>query len=191
MTRQRPITAGHADRAAPVGALVELLSTLARRQHEHRSRTADRLAVLAHAALLPDELQEMALYYLAKAQRDLDRSDASRRNMQHVADLDGRLAPAARRGLAHLARLAGDFPTAHATVSTLGWPGRHHRVDGDIWRPHGDVHRAATAYAAARDEADHHASRANVPPPRPSAPSPSPSPTPPWPTTRSTWPSSS
>ncbi|MGW9618736.1 ATP/GTP-binding protein [Streptomyces diastaticus] len=142
--------------ASPVGALVELLSTLARRQHEHRSRTADRLAVLAHAALLPDELQEMALYYLAKAQRDLGRSDASRRNMQHVADLNGRLAPAARRGLAHLARLAGDFPTAHATVSGLGWPGRHHRVDGDIWWPHGDVHRAATAYAAARDEADHH-----------------------------------
>ncbi|WP_406003343.1 hypothetical protein [Streptomyces sp. NBC_00829] len=29
-----------------------------------------------------------------------------------VADTGGRLAPKARRGLANLARLAGDFPTA-------------------------------------------------------------------------------
>ncbi|RSS57485.1 ATP/GTP-binding protein [Streptomyces sp. WAC01280] len=137
-------------------ALVELLSTLARRQHEHRARTADRLAALTTAELLPDELQEMAVYYLAKATRDLGRSEDSRRGMQYVADRDGRLAPAARRGLAHLARLAGDFPTAHAMVPTLGWAGRHHRVDGDIWWPHGDMYRAAAAYSAARGEAEQH-----------------------------------
>ncbi len=57
----------------------------------------------------------MAVYYLAKAQRDLGRSNDSRAGMQLVADGGGRLAPAARRGLAHLARLAGDFPTALAT----------------------------------------------------------------------------
>ncbi|MDX3066449.1 ATP/GTP-binding protein, partial [Streptomyces sp. ND04-05B] len=39
---------------------------------------------------------------------------------------------------------------------TLGWEGRHHRVEGDIWWPHGDMDRAAAAYAAARDEAEHH-----------------------------------
>ncbi|WP_432128076.1 ATP/GTP-binding protein [Streptomyces sp. bgisy082] len=137
-------------------ALTELLSTLARRQHEHRSVTADRLTPLTHAGLLPDELQEMAVYYLAKVQRDLGRPAESRRGMQYVADGGGRLAPPARRGLAHLARLAGDFPTAHALVPSLGWPGRHHRVDGDIWWPHGDMHRAATAYEAARTEAEQH-----------------------------------
>ncbi|RSS85367.1 hypothetical protein EF919_38025 [Streptomyces sp. WAC02707] len=76
--------------------------------------------------------------------------------MQYVADQGGRLAPAARRGLAHLARLAGDFPTAHAVVPTLGWAGRHHRVNGDIWWPHGDMLRAAAAHKAARTEAEQH-----------------------------------
>ncbi|MEU8764701.1 hypothetical protein [Streptomyces sp. NPDC048659] len=142
--------------ATAADALAELLSTLARRQHEHRSRTAERLAALTAAGHLPGELQQMAVYYLAKAQRDLGRSADSRAGMQYVADHGGRLAPAARRGLAHLARLAGDFPTAHAVVPTLGWAGRHHRVDGDIWWPHGDMHRAATAYQAARDEAEQH-----------------------------------
>ncbi|WP_146065993.1 hypothetical protein [Streptomyces sp. SM13] len=125
-------------------ALTELLSTLARRQHEHRSITVDRLTALAATGLLPGELHDMALYYLAKVQRDLGRSEDSRRGMRHVAYNGGRLAPAARRGL------------AHAMVPTLCWAGRHHRVDGDIWWPHGDMGRAAAAYGAARDEAAQH-----------------------------------
>ncbi|MFJ2061377.1 hypothetical protein ACIOMM_36540 [Streptomyces sp. NPDC087908] len=137
-------------------ALAELLSTLSRRQHEHRAVTAERLTALTTASTLPGDLQEMAVYYLAKAQRDLGRSTDSRRGMQYVVTGGGRLAPAARRGLAHLARLAGDFPTAHAAVPHLGWPGRHHRVEGDIWWPHGDMPRAATAYKAARTEAEQH-----------------------------------
>jgi hypothetical protein len=52
--------------------------------------------------------------------------------------------------------MAGDFPTALTTARTLGWEGRHHRVHGDIWWAHGDMDRAATAYAAARDEAENH-----------------------------------
>lgn len=150
----RPESASTLETAAD--ALVELLSALARRQHEHRERTADRLAAVAGTGLLPADLHEMAVYYLAKAQRDLGRSDASRRGMQLVADGGGRLAPAARRGLAHLARLAGDFPTAYDTARTLGWEGRHHRVEGDIWWPHGDMNRAASAYEAARTEAEQH-----------------------------------
>ncbi|MFB6811198.1 ATP/GTP-binding protein [Streptomyces sp. NPDC056387] len=137
-------------------ALVELLSTLARRQHEHRETTARRLETVAATGLLPADLHEMAVYYLAKAHRDLGRSTESRRGMQYVADSTSRLAPSARRGLAHLARLGGDFPTALDTARTLGWAGRHHRVEGDVWWPHGDMHRAATAYQAARDEAEHH-----------------------------------
>lgn len=137
-------------------ALVETLSTLARRQHEHREHTADRLNAVIATGLLPTELHEMAVYYLAKAQRDLGRSDDSRHGMQLVAAGGGRLAPAARRGLAHLARLAGDFPTALATAETLGWPGRHHRVLGDVWWVQGDMDRAAGAYEAARTEAEQH-----------------------------------
>ncbi|WP_052715416.1 tetratricopeptide repeat protein [Streptomyces avermitilis] len=137
-------------------ALVELLSALARRQHQHRSRTVARLTTVINSRLLPDDLQHMALYYRAKAHRDLGDSPASRAGMQAVADSQGRLAPAARRGLAHLARMAGDFPTALTTAHTLGWEGRHHRVQGDTWWPHGDMDRAAAAYAAARDEAEHH-----------------------------------
>ncbi|MGW7487347.1 hypothetical protein [Streptomyces sp. NPDC054786] len=105
---------------------------------------------------LPGELHEMAVYYLAKAQRDLGRSADSRQGMQLVAAGDGRLAPAARRGLAHLARFAGDFPTALAAARTLGWAGRHHRIEGDVWWPHGDMDRAAAAYEAGRAEAEEH-----------------------------------
>ncbi|MEV7684051.1 ATP/GTP-binding protein [Streptomyces sp. NPDC088341] len=137
-------------------ALVETLSALARRQHEHRERTADRLTAVINTRLLPTELHDMAVYYQAKAQRDLGRSDASRRGMRHVADGGGRLAPAARRGLAHLARLAGDFPTALETAHTLGWEGRHHRVLGDVWWVQADMTRAAAAYQAARTEAEQH-----------------------------------
>ncbi|MFC9431987.1 hypothetical protein [Streptomyces sp. NPDC056987] len=116
----------------PTDALVETLSALGRRQHEHRERTVDRLTAVIDTRLLPAELHEMAVYYQAKAQRDLGRSDASRRGMQLVADGGGRLAPAARRGLAHLARLAGDFPTALETARSLGWEGRRHRVLRDV-----------------------------------------------------------
>lgn len=137
-------------------ALVELLSALARRQHEHRAHTVARLTTVIDARLLPAELHEMALYYRAKADRDLGHSTASRRGMQQVADGGGRLAPAARRGLVHLARLAGDFPTALATAQHLGWAGRQNRVLGDIHWPQGDMHQAATAYAAARADAEQH-----------------------------------
>ncbi|WP_322872274.1 ATP/GTP-binding protein [Streptomyces goshikiensis] len=141
---------------APADALAELLAALARRQHEHRSITASRLAAVTRSGLLPTDVHEMAVYYLAKVQRDLGDSAGSRAGMQLVADGDGRLAPAARRGLAHLARLAGDFPTALNTARTLGWAGRQHRIEGDILWPHGDMHRAAAAYATARDQAEHH-----------------------------------
>ncbi|MGI5485039.1 ATP/GTP-binding protein [Streptomyces lavendofoliae] len=137
-------------------ALVELLAALARRQHEHRSVTTSRLTTVVRTGLLPADLHEMAVYYLAKAHRDLGNSAASRQGMQLVADGGGRLAPAARRGLVHLARLAGDFPNAYDTAQTLGWAGRQHRVEGDILWPHGDMDRAAAAYAAARDQAEQH-----------------------------------
>ncbi|MFD8913901.1 hypothetical protein [Streptomyces sp. NPDC059575] len=138
----------------PADAMVELLSTLGRRQHEHRRTTADRLTAVIDSGLLPEQLGEMAQYYLAKAHRDLGHSVASRTGMQQVADREGRLAPAARRGLAHLARLAGDFPTALAVAENLGRAGRQNRVLGDIYWPQGDITRAAAAYERARNEAE-------------------------------------
>ncbi|MGA5823547.1 ATP/GTP-binding protein [Kitasatospora sp. NPDC094028] len=140
----------------PADALVETLSALGARQHEHRARTADRLTRVLDTELLPAGLADLALYYRAKAHRDLGRADASRQGMQQVADGTTRLAPAARRGLAHLARLAGDFPAALATAHQLGWEGREHRVAGDVWWPHADIERATTAYRAAVADAEQH-----------------------------------
>ncbi|MEU8718233.1 ATP/GTP-binding protein [Streptomyces sp. NPDC048663] len=137
-------------------ALVELLSTLTRRQHEHRARTVSRLAAVLEADLLPADLQEMALYYRAKSLRDIGQAAQSRRDYQKVADQGGRLAPAARRGLAHAARLAGDFPTALAAAQNLGWEGRHQRVLGDLYWLQGQPERAAAAYLAGRTEAEQH-----------------------------------
>ncbi|MEW2622857.1 ATP/GTP-binding protein [Streptomyces sp. NPDC048106] len=137
-------------------ALVETLSAIARRQHEHRERTVSRLSAVLASGLLPDELVELATYYQAKAQRDLGLTDDSRRGMQRVASAGGRLASAARRGLAHLSRVSGDFPAAVEAAGRLGWAGRHHRVLGDVWWVQGDMERAAAAYLAARSEAEEH-----------------------------------
>ncbi|MEV5982810.1 ATP/GTP-binding protein [Streptomyces sp. NPDC052114] len=140
----------------PADAMAELLTAIARRQREHRAHTADRLTTVLDSGLLPGDLVEMALYYRAKAHKDLGRTDASRNGMRHVADRGGRYAARAHRGLANLARIGGDFPTALATVPTLGWKGRHHRVEGDIWWPHGAHDRAIAAFEAARTEAEDH-----------------------------------
>ncbi|GAA3840234.1 ATP/GTP-binding protein [Streptomyces coacervatus] len=137
-------------------ALVETLSAIARRQHEHRERTVSRLAAVLASGLLPDGLVELAAYYRAKAQRDLGLTDDSRRGMQRVASAGGRLASAARQGLAHLSRVSGDFPAAVEAAERLGWEGRHHRVLGDVWWVQGDMERAAAAYLAARSEAEEH-----------------------------------
>ncbi|MEU9677866.1 hypothetical protein AB0D92_30695 [Streptomyces parvus] len=98
----------------------------------------------------------MALYHRAKAHKDLSQNDAARTGMQQVADAEGRLAVKARRALANLARLAGDFPTALAAVPTLGWKGRHHRVLGDIQWSHADTQAAIAAFEAGRAEAEQH-----------------------------------
>ncbi len=140
----------------PADAVAELLTAITRRQHEHRQRTADRLTAVLDTGLLPAELTEMALYYRAKAHKDLSQNDAARTGMQQVADADGRLALKARRGLANLARLAGDFPTALAAVPALGWQGRHHRVLGDIRWSQADTGLAVAAFEAGRAEAEQH-----------------------------------
>lgn len=152
-----PDTETDAGLGTAADALVELLSTLARRQHQHRSHTVGRLTTVIDSHLLPEDLQHMALYYRAKAHRDIGHSADSRHGYQQVVDGGGRLAPAARRGLAQAARLAGDFPTTYAAAQTLGWEGRHQRVLGDVWWVQGEPARAAAAYRAGRLEAEQHA----------------------------------
>ncbi|MFG3229933.1 ATP/GTP-binding protein [Kitasatospora sp. NPDC048194] len=149
--------AGTAALDTPADALVETLSALAARQREHRTHTADRLTRVIDSRLLPEDLTDMALYYRAKAHRDLGRGAASRHGMQQVAAGTTRLAPAARRGLVHLARLDGDFPTAHQAAQTLGWAGRQHRVLGDLAWIHAQMDQAAAHYQAARADAEQHA----------------------------------
>ncbi|MGW4784903.1 ATP/GTP-binding protein [Streptomyces sp. NPDC004230] len=155
----QPLPAGATGQPGPdtlADALAELLAAIARRQHEHRERTAERLTAVLDTGLLSDELTEIALYYRAKAHKDLGRTDAAFDGMLQVADAGGRLAPRARRGLANLARIRGDFPTALSAISTLGWEGRHHRVLGHIRWPHGDIDLALAAFEAARAEAEEH-----------------------------------
>ncbi|MFF2080580.1 ATP/GTP-binding protein [Kitasatospora sp. NPDC058162] len=156
-----PPTLGGPDTGAavlttPADTLVEILSTLAGRQRQHRTHTADRLTRVIDSGLLPEDLTDMALYYRAKAHRDLGRTGASRQGMQQVAAGATRLAPAARRGLVHLARLDGDFPAAHEAAQTLGWAGRQHRVLGDLAWVHAQMDQAATHYQAARADAEQH-----------------------------------
>ncbi|MFJ1869676.1 hypothetical protein ACIOD1_34350 [Streptomyces sp. NPDC088097] len=64
--------------------------------------------------------------------------------------------PRTLRGLANLARLAGEFPTALAAVPTLGWKGRAHRVLGDIHCSQADTVRAIATFEAGRSEAEQH-----------------------------------
>ncbi|MEU9489307.1 ATP/GTP-binding protein [Streptomyces decoyicus] len=140
----------------PADALAELLAAITRRQHEHRARTAERLTAVLDTGLLSGELTDLALYYRAKAHKDLAHTDEALTGMRQVAEAGGRLAPRGRRGMAQLARIRGAFPTALAAVPALGWKGRHHRVLGHIWFPHGDIERATAAFEAARAEAEQH-----------------------------------
>ena len=101
-------------------------------------------------------MAELAWYYRAKADKDLGRTAESLQGMQHVADTGGRMASRARRGIASLARIRGDFPTALAAVPSLGWTGRQHCVHGDILWPQGDFTAAIRISEAARAEAEQH-----------------------------------
>ncbi|MDH6707393.1 putative negative regulator of RcsB-dependent stress response [Kitasatospora sp. MAA19] len=140
----------------PADALAELLTAISRRQHEHRAQTARRLTAVLDGGLLSDELTQLARYYRAKADKDLDRTADALRGMHHVAAAGGRLAPQAQRGIANLARIHGDFPGALAAASALTWKSRRHRVRGDILWPRGDFAAAAQALRDGRAEAEQH-----------------------------------
>ncbi|MER6680114.1 hypothetical protein [Streptomyces olivaceoviridis] len=77
----------------PADALAELLDAIARRQHQHRERTAERLTNVPAAGLLSGRLSNLALYY--RAHKGLGRTADALDSMGQVADADGRLAPRA------------------------------------------------------------------------------------------------
>ncbi|MGW3046227.1 hypothetical protein ACWC9T_41095 [Kitasatospora sp. NPDC001159] len=172
----------------PADALAELLTAISRRQHEHRDRTARRLTAVLDGGLLTDELTELALYYRAKADKDLGRTAASLDGMRHVAAAGGRLAPQAQRGIANLARIAGDFPAAMAAASTLTWKSRRHRVRGDSSGPRATSPPPPRPCGTAGPRPSSTTRPASGPSPRPAWPWSPPSPTRPGPTRRSTSP---
>ncbi|MGW1887239.1 hypothetical protein [Streptomyces sp. NPDC001970] len=70
-------------------ALAKLLSTLARRQHEHRGRTAQRLSAVIDTGQLPDELHEMAVYYAHHDLYDHLRKVARDDVLAHLENVQG------------------------------------------------------------------------------------------------------
>lgn len=137
----------------PAAALALTLSAIARRQREHRGRTAEQLEAVLASGLLPEPLRELPQYFLAECHRDLGNFDASRSGMRQVAEAGGRLAPTAARGLVHLGRRTGRFADVQVAVDALGPEGRPDRARGDLWWTQGNIGPACSAYAAGRDEA--------------------------------------
>ncbi|MCO6003390.1 hypothetical protein NE236_00160 [Actinoallomurus purpureus] len=137
----------------PAVALAETLTTIARRQREHRAITADRLRTILATGSLPLGLDELPRYFLAECDRDLGNLTASLEGMRRVADGGGRLAADASRGLLHLARRLGRFPDVLAAIDEVGPQGREHRTLGDLWWTQGAIGLACSEYARGRDDA--------------------------------------
>ncbi|MFG3134476.1 ATP/GTP-binding protein [Streptomyces tendae] len=137
----------------PAQALATTLSAIAQRQRRHRGSTAQQLRDVLQAGALPPSLEELPRYFLAECDRDLGNFQESLTGMQRVADLDGRLAATARRGLVHLGRRLGEFSQAREAALQLGAEGRQDRVLGDLWWPQGSIALACSAYATSRDQA--------------------------------------
>ncbi|WP_123814529.1 ATP/GTP-binding protein [Myceligenerans xiligouense] len=145
-------------------ALAESLDAIARRQRQHRQLTLDTLEAIIAGDVLPDDLTELPLYFIAECHRDIGNLDQSLAGMRRVAALGGRLAPDANRGLLHLARRLGQFPDVLAAAGSLGQRGHKDRTLGDLWWTQASIVRACDAYARERDAAlrDDHAGEAAV-----------------------------
>ena len=133
-------------------ALADSLDAIARRQRQHRQRTLETLEAIL-AGNLPEELTELPLYFIAECHRDIGHLDKSLAGMRQVAELGGRLAPDANRGLLHLARRLGQFPDVLAAAESLGQRGHMDRTLGDLWWTQASIARACDAYARERDAA--------------------------------------
>ncbi|RSN67269.1 ATP/GTP-binding protein [Actinomadura sp. WAC 06369] len=148
-----PVEDGTGDIDSPAAALGETLTAVARRQRQHRGRTADRLRAVLSAGLLPPELDELPRYFLAECERDLGNLTASMDGMRRVSAGGGALAPDAARGLLHLERRLGHFTGALARAEELPPGGKKHRTIGEILWTQADVTSACAALTRAREDA--------------------------------------
>ncbi|MFD6158060.1 tol-pal system YbgF family protein [Nocardia sp. NPDC060256] len=135
----------------PAAALARAAHTISRRQRVHRSETIEELTAILDTGLLPDEAADMARYYLAECQRHLGQYESSAANLHRVAAGTSPRAHDAARGLAHIARHFGDFPTALEALGSLDHNSGYHRALGHIWWLHGDIARACESYSTGRD----------------------------------------
>jgi hypothetical protein len=139
---------------SPAAALAATLRAVARRQHVHRQETVDQLTAVLAEGLLPLDAEDLARYFLAECQRDLGRHEESAAGMRQVADGSGPLTADAARGLVHLARRLGAFPSVRTAAERLPAGSRRHRTLGDLWWTQGHITRACAAYDDACREAE-------------------------------------
>lgn len=139
---------------SPAAALAATLRAVARRQHVHRQETADQLTAVLAEGLLPLDAEDLARYFLAECQRDLGRHEESAAGMRRVADGSGPLTADAARGLVHLARRLGAFPSVRTAAERLPAGSRRDRTLGDLWWTQGHITRACAAYDDACREAE-------------------------------------
>ncbi|GGW25493.1 hypothetical protein [Streptomyces alanosinicus] len=137
-------------------ALAELLDAIARRQHQHRERTAGRLIKCWPRACCSARSLALPSTTAPRPTRTSDSPTTPCTACARSPTPAAGSAPLARGGLANLARIRGDFPTALAAILTLGWKGRHHSILGHIRWPHGDIDRVVAAFEAAWTEAEQH-----------------------------------
>lgn len=127
------------------------MRTIALRQRVHRRQTAEDLIAILASGTLPVEAQDLARYYLAECQRHLGDLESSAKNMRQVAAGTSPMAGDAARGLAHIARHLGDFPTALEGTETLVHNTRYYRALGHLSWIHGRMAQACAEYGQARD----------------------------------------
>jgi len=146
-----PVSLQQAESGNAAVNLALTMRTIARRQRVHRRQTCDELTAILDSGALPDEAVDLARYYLAECQRHLGDYESSTENMRQVAAGSSPMAGDAARGLAHIARHLGDFPTALEGTEALEHNTRYYRALGHLSWVHGRMAQACAEYGQARD----------------------------------------
>ncbi|MEV5837239.1 hypothetical protein [Nocardia sp. NPDC052112] len=139
------------DTACAAVALARVLHSVSRGQRAHRQDTADELEAVLSLGVLPESAEHIAHYFLGESLRHLGRYEASAEHMGHVAAGRSPMAGEARRGLAHIARHLGDFPTALNTIEALDHDTHYYRALGHLWWTQGDLALSCSTYGTARE----------------------------------------
>ena len=146
-----PVSPKQATSGNAAVTLALTMRAIARRQRAHRRETAEELTAILHSGTLPDGAVDLARYYLAECQRHLGEHEASAENMRQVAAGSSPMAGDAARGLAHIARHLGDFPTALEGTEALAHDTRYYRALGHLSWVHGRMAQACAEYGQARN----------------------------------------